>query len=86
MALIEKGADTKIFNLGGQGHYGPLQFSFLMIGLGIEILLGAIIDDLRIMEDGVPYGAMILICGGAGLFYSHVLESKKRKEEKDETV
>jgi len=81
MALIEKGADAKIFNAGNQGSYGPLRFSFLMIGLGVGLLIGALIDETRIMEEGVSYFSMILIFGGIGLYYSHVLESKKRKEE-----
>ena len=37
MALIEKGADAKIFDLGAQRSYGPLRFSFLMIGLGVGL-------------------------------------------------
>lgn len=83
MALIEKGAEAKIFDLGQQRSYGPLRYAFLMIGLGIGLLIGAIIDEARIMEDGVAYFSMILIFGGIGLYLSHVIESKKRKEDEN---
>ncbi len=81
MALIEKGADAKIFNLASQRSYGPLRFAFLMIGLGVGLLIGAPLEEARIMEEGVSYASMILIFGGIGLYYSHILESKKRKDE-----
>jgi len=81
MALIEKGADAKIFHLESQRSFGPLRFALLMIGLGIGLLIGSLLAETRIMEEEAAYFSMILICGGIGLFYSHVLENKKRKEQ-----
>ncbi|MEQ9426204.1 MAG: DUF6249 domain-containing protein [Cyclobacteriaceae bacterium] len=81
MALIEKGADAKIFQYSSSKSYGPLRFALLMIGLGIGLLVGSLLDEARIVQEEVAYFSMILIFGGVGLYYSHVLEAKKRKEE-----
>ena len=84
MALIEKGADAKIFAFSSQNSFGPLRFSFLMIGLGVGLLIGALLADTRMLDEEVAYFSMILIFGGIGLYYSHILESKKRKEEEQQ--
>ena len=82
MALIEKGADAKIFSFESQRSFGPLRFSLLMIGLGIGLLIGSVLDSAGIVnEPPAAYFSMILIFGGAGLLYSHIIENKKKQGE-----
>ena len=81
MAMIEKGADPKLFAT----HTSiPLALGMLMLGIGIGIALGWVADHfINGPESGVepgPYFVACLVCGGSALMLYHRMMEKKRKE------
>ena len=55
LALIEKGADASIFNIGKRGSSWKvvvINFSFLLMGIGLGTFLAAIIDTYSNLEEG----------------------------------
>ena len=82
MAMIEKGVDPQLFNIRKPRlTSGALRASLLMIGGGVGLLLGNLLDNVWDM-DKVGYLAMVFICGGVGLGIAYLVEEKKIKEEK----
>lgn len=82
LALIEKGADAKLFNSGKKYGFGQvvLNLALLAIGVGLGVLIGALLNQGG-MEEGVAFTSSIFIFGGIGLFISFFLNRKLNKEE-----
>ena len=86
LALIEKGADAKLFKSGpGNANVGGIvviNIALLAIGIGIGVLLGNLLE-MSGMDDDVAYPAMIFVCGGAGLLGGFFISRKLlvKKEE-----
>ncbi len=85
MALIEKGADASIFFSGKKGK-GPsagkvvlLNLALLLIGVGIAIFIGAILENMGV-HDGVAYPGTIFFMAGIGLLTGFFLTKKMEKE------
>jgi len=83
LALIEKGADAKLFSTG-QSKSGwmkaVLNIGLLGIGIGIGVLLGALLDQAG-MDDEMAMTSMIFVCGGIGLVVGFFLNRKIDKEK-----
>jgi hypothetical protein len=81
MAMIEKGVKAEDMNLKPQRNASfPLRTSLLLIGSGLGILLGYILDiTFNMQEPG--YFSMILIFGGGGLGLAYLVEEKKYSKE-----
>ena len=85
LALIEKGADAKLFKSGASGNWSGvlvLNIALLAIGIGIGVLLGSLLIEVG-MEDEVAMPSMIFICGGLGLiggFFASRKFALKKKE------
>lgn len=87
LALIEKGADASIFNLG-QKRKGSLSFAkvfilniaLLLIGIGIGIAVGSILYNTFNLEEEV-FAACILISAGSALLVGFNITKKLDKEE-----
>lgn len=81
LALIEKGADASLFNTGkkGNGFSIVLSIALLAIGIGLGVLLGAMLAQGGMDED-VSYPASIFIFGGLGLLASFFINRKLEKE------
>ncbi len=81
MAMIEKGADPKLF---ASNTSFPLAVGMLMLGLGIGIALGWVADRLiygpELGNNPGPYFVACLVCGGSALMLYHRIMEKKRKE------
>ena len=79
LALIEKGADAKLFKTGpsNKNWSGVLviNVSLLAIGIGIGVLLGSLLEGGG-MDDEVAFPSMIFICGGAGLLSGFFVSRK----------
>lgn len=77
MALIENGADAKLFNSGKKFSFGEfiLNLSLLAIGVGTGVLVGAFLAQGG-MEQGVAYTSSVFIFGGIGLGASFFLNRK----------
>ena len=69
LALIEKGADAKMFKIGStKGWSGVLviNIALLSIGIGVGVLLGSMLN-MSGMDEEIAMPSMIFICGGIGL-------------------
>ena len=88
LALIEKGADAKLFKTGARnnGWTGVivLNIALLSIGIGLGILLGSLLVETG-MDEEVAMPSMIFVCGGIGLmggfFASRKFSSNKEQAE-----
>ena len=77
MALIEKGADAKLFKTQ-RSPISALKWGMLFLGVGIGVLFGNIIAANTNLEEAVAYISMISLFGGISLIIHHVLIKKKK--------
>lgn len=76
MALIEKGADPKLFeSVKKTSNGGVLKWALLMVGIGLGIFLATLLVEAG-MNEPASYFSMIFLCGGAGLLVSYKIEQK----------
>jgi hypothetical protein len=85
LALIEKGADASIFNLGAKKGSAAkviiLNIALLAMGIGLGVLLALIITSYTNLEDEEAiYPAMIFLCAGAALLVGFNMTKKMDKE------
>ncbi len=52
-----------------------------MVGIGLGILVGMMIESVMDTDSPVPHFSMMLILGGAGLIIYYLISSKKQEEE-----
>ena len=77
MAMIDKGMNPKDMKVVRNTSF-PLRFSLLMIGVGVGLFVGYILDSITYMDE-VAYFSMSFIWGGVGMGLSYVIEEKKNK-------
>jgi hypothetical protein len=77
LALIENGADAKLFNSGKKYSFGQfiLNIALLAIGVGVGVLVGALFNQGG-LEEGVAFTSSIFIFGGIGLMVSFFMNRK----------
>ena len=80
MAIIDKGLDPSLLKTE-RVTAGALRASLLLIGAGLGLLMGYLLDSALGMDD-VAYFSMIFIFGGIGLGIAYLVEERKAKEEK----
>ena len=83
MSLIEKGADASLFNTGKEGqkswfnwNKATLKFGMLLMGVGVGIIAGAILDSMNVMEHGAEYTSMVFLFGGLSLVLFYLIDRK----------
>ena len=81
MALIEKNADPSILKSGSNGSFKlfTIKFGMLLMGIGLGILFGSILEATTVLKEEVAYFSMIFLFGGAGLFASYFVGRKLQK-------
>ncbi|WP_428655394.1 DUF6249 domain-containing protein [Runella sp.] len=83
MGMIEKGLnpfDSQSLKRGRISPDNTLRFGLLLIGAGLGLLIGIIIEPLLNNDsDGIPL-ALIMIFGGAGLLLSYLIQMKNDKK------
>lgn len=84
MALIEKGADPKLFeSVKTAPKGGILKWGLFLIGIGLGIFFAAFLASSGFNEDAA-YPSMICLFGGAGLLVAHRMEQKNYSAKRDE--
>lgn len=85
MALIDKGADASLFNTGkthvpwfNWGKFA-LKTGMLLIGVGLGIIAGAILESVEAFPDPVAgYFSMIFIFGGLALVIFYLIDRRSK--------
>lgn len=81
LALIDKGADASIFNLGKRTGSSwkvvVLNLAFLLIGVGFGVFIANILDTYSNLDDEAVYPAMIFLMAGVGLYVGFTQTKKE---------
>lgn len=84
LALIEKGADASIFNIGKRSGSSwkvvVINLAFLLMGIGLGVLLANILDTYSGLDEDAVYPAMIFLMAGIGLYVGYT-QTKKALED-----
>ena len=81
MALIEKGADPKLFeSIKRSAKFRTLKFGLLLVGVGLGVFFATLLISSG-MEGEAAYPAMICVFGGAGLLVAYQMEQKSHPGE-----
>jgi hypothetical protein len=79
MALIEKGADASLFKARPRTlpAFPTLKLGMFLVGIGVGILMGNIVETLTRLQPETAYFSMILLFGGASLIANFMIEKGK---------
>jgi hypothetical protein len=84
LALIEKGADASIFNLGKRSGSSwkviVINLAFLLMGIGAGVFIASILVAYTTLDDDAVIPAMIFLMAGVGLFVGYT-QTKKALDE-----
>lgn len=84
LALIEKGADASIFNIGKRSGSSwkviVLNLAFLLMGIGLGVFIASIIATYSALDDDAVYPALIFFMSGVGLYIGYT-QTKKALED-----
>lgn len=85
MALIEKGADASLFNVGREGikwsfSWGKftLKIGMLAMGIAVGIMTAAIMANAQILDEDALYPSMIFFFGGLSLVLFYIIDRKNK--------
>ena len=84
MALIEKGADASLFYPGSEkkNHFSWSKFTLktgmLFMGVGLGIIVAAIMSNAGVLNEGANYSAMIFLFGGLSLVLFYIIDRKNK--------
>lgn len=80
LALIEKGADASIFNLGKRSGSSwkviVLNLAFLLMGIGLGVFIANILDTYSNLNEDAIYPSMIFLMAGLGLYVGYTQTKK----------
>jgi len=82
LALIEKGADASIFYSSKEKRVTPLwkvfilNFSLLLMGIGLGIFIAGILSEVVGVQDDIAYPGTIFLMAGIGLFVGFTMTKK----------
>lgn len=80
LALIEKGADPKIFKRAKGSSYSTFKWGLFMVGVAVGVFLGVLFDKYSRLHTEAMYVSMILIFGGTALILAYLLRNKLEKK------
>lgn len=83
MALIAKGADPSLFHEKVKTKVTSLRYGLLLVGLGIGILLGNLLEATADFSPEVAYFSMTFIFGGIALIISYFMGKRIEEQEKE---
>ena len=80
LALIEKGADASIFNIGKRAGSSwkviIINLAFLLMGIGLGVFIATVLDSYTNLESDAVYPALIFLMAGLGLYVGYTQTSK----------
>jgi len=78
LALIDKGADASMFNTGKKYNWKNFTLSagMFLIGIGLGIMVGAVLESVTNIEEGVAYTFSIFFFAGLALVIYYFLAKK----------
>ncbi len=77
--LLEKGVDASIFLSPNKPQgFSALKIGLLFIGAALGLLLGGVLNSMKLLPENPAYFSMILLFGGLALVIGHFLEKKER--------
>jgi len=80
LALIEKGADASIFNIGKRAGSSwkviVLNLAFLSMGVGLGVFMASVLDTYTTLDSDAVYPALIFLMAGIGLYVGFTQTSK----------
>ena len=75
LALIEKGADASIFNIGKRAGSSwkviIINLAFLLMGIGLGVFIANLLDTYSNLDSDAVYPALIFFMAGVGLFLGY---------------
>ena len=77
MALIQHGKEASIFKGGRNVGSSGLKYGLLMMGIGLGIFVGMMVENMLDTDSPVPHFSMMLILGGLGLITYYLITRKK---------
>ena len=80
MAMIEKGVDPKDFMSGKPSVYGIIKWALLLVGVGLGIFLGSLLETYTKVPDEAAYFACALFFGGIGLAIAFLITRKATEQ------
>ena len=81
MAMVEKGVNPKDFMAQRKPSiYGILKWALLMVGIGLGLFIGSLLETYSDLPDEATYFACALLFGGLGLAVAFLLQKKGEKE------
>jgi hypothetical protein len=81
MAMIEKGVNPKDFMSGKPNVYSLLKWALLLVGVGLGLFLGSLLETYTELSEEPAYFACALFFGGLGLAVAFIISKKADKKE-----
>lgn len=76
MAMIEKGVNPKDFLASRPNIYGTIKWALLLVGVGLGLFFGSILDTYTQVPEPSGYFAGALFFGGIGLAIAFLITRK----------
>jgi len=81
MAMIESGVNPKDFMRGRPNVYGILKWALLLVGVGIGIFIGSLLETYTELAEEPAYFGPILLFGGLGLFVAFLITKNAKVDD-----
>ena len=82
MAMIDKGVNPQDFmNKSKSSIYGILKWALLLVGLGLGLFIGSLLDTYTQIQEEPAYFASTLFFGGLGLVLAFLISKKAEDKE-----
>ncbi|MFO8000610.1 MAG: DUF6249 domain-containing protein [Marinilabilia sp.] len=84
-ALIASGRDASIFREEDKkSRIHSFKYGIFLIGIAIGFIIGDILANNLVMNEGIAYISMVLLFGGIALLVFYLLSRKKREDQGSE--
>lgn len=84
LALIERGADPKLFeSVKRERPYSIMKWGLFLLGIGLGIVVANIMATSLIMSEHAAYPSMICVFGGLALIIAHFFNRKEELKERN---